>query len=164
MDIDKLIKINNLSKELQRHGIAASALEAVQQACVVVEESPEQEAVLVMEQKEPVQESSKVVLSPLQERRFELILEANNRRHDQEIAALRATIASMSTQLEQLRLEMKTVNERQLQAGMPKKVDKQEMLKTEVKENHPRQGAFKPGDETVSIEKIFYFGTGRAKF
>ncbi len=159
MDVETMMKINALSRELQKHGIAINSVDAVRQARVVVEETPVttggQECVLMQE----VPEQTKP--SPLQERRFELLFEMNNRKYDQELNALKTALSSMSTQLEQMRLELKTMNERQLQMPVQKKIDKQEMLKTEVKEAHPRQGNFTSND--VAIEKVFYFGTGGSK-
>ncbi|GEM_PF-1644136 len=185
MDVETMMKLNALSKELQKHGIAITSTDAVNQARVIVEESPlsegsqqwldpckrvcsgsqqllelpnaehsegAQECVFM----ETMQEQSKP--SALQERRFELLLEMNNHKYDQELSALKLVLSAMSTQLEQMRLELKTLNERQLQSGTPKKLDKQEMLKTEVKEPHPRQGNYKPGD--IDMQKMFYYGTG----
>ncbi len=161
MDIDKLVRINSLSRDLQRHGIAINSLDAVHQACIAVEEAPLQTMQEMHEQNGTViimEEQTQKPISPLQERRFELLLEMNNRKYDQELQTLKLTIASMSTQLEQMRLELKNMSEKPLLAKRP---EKQEMLPAQAKENHPRQGAFTPSD--VPIDKIFYFGNGGNK-
>ena len=152
------MKINNLSKDLQRYGMACSSIEGMEQARVMVEESTgESGNGLVTIQESPTQPK----VSALQERRIELLLEMNNKKYDQEIAGLKASLASLASQVDQFKLEMRAVSDRQMQSGIPKKIDTQGVLKTEPKESHPRQGNYTPGD--VSMEKIFNFGTGRSK-
>lgn len=181
MDVDKLIRINSLSKELQRHGITNNSIDSLDQARIVVEQRQEQQpeiessvessqgTVLVLQSSIGLNTSSgassgigpsEVKMSALQERRVELLLEMNAKKYEQEIQRLRAENSALQSSMEQLRLEVKTSNERNLQSTM-KKAEQQAVLKTEPKELHPRQGNFK--SEDVSIEKMFYFGAGGIK-
>lgn len=144
MDVFKLQRINNLASDLRKHNFAGSSEDAFQQAEQVFEESPVKEVV----EESPVAQRS----DRLAERRFELLLEQNNQKHAQELQVLRSALNSMAQELESLKSELRKLSEQN-----PKPKERQEPLKTEVKEEHPRQGKFGPAD--VDIQKMFYFGT-----
>jgi len=143
MDVFKLEKINNLAKELKNHNFADSSDAAFQQAEQVFQ--PVQR--VVVEEKPVVMKTD-----ALSEKRFEMILEQNNRKYEQELGLLRSALNSLAQEIESLKSELKRLSEHN-----PKPKERQEPLKTEVKEEHPRQGKFTPSD--VDIQKMFYFGT-----
>ncbi len=145
MDVFKLQKINNLAKELRNHNFASSSDSAFQQAEQVFEEGQQ----VVIEEKPAVVQR----VDALSERRFEMLLEQNNKRCEQEISLLRSALGSLANELECLKSELRKLSEQ----APPKPKDRQEPLKTEVKEEHPRQGKFTSSD--VDIQKMFYFGS-----
>ncbi|VVB80946.1 Uncharacterised protein [uncultured archaeon] len=147
MDVFKLQKINSLAKELRSHNFADSSDSAFQQAEQVFEPSVQQ---VVVEEK-PVIAPRIDVLS---ERKFEMLLEQNNKRYEQEIGLLRSALGTLANEIECLKSELKKMSEQN-----PKPKEHQEPLKTEVKPEHPRQGKFTSSD--VDIQKMFYFGAKR---
>ena len=80
------------------------------------------------------------------------MLEMNSKKNSQELDLLRSAVGRLAHELESLKGELK----RLLEEAPPRQKEKQQPLKTETKEAHPRQGNFTPDD--VSIEKMFYFG------
>jgi len=145
MDVFKLQKINNLASELRKHNIAGSSDVAFQQAEQVFEPSVRQ---VVIEEKPAVAQR----VDALSERKFEMLLEQNNRKYEQEISLLRSALGTLANEIECLKSEMRKLSEQN-----PKQKERQEPLKTEVKEENPRQGKFTSSD--VDIQKMFYFGT-----
>jgi parvulin-like peptidyl-prolyl isomerase len=144
MDVFKLQKINALASDLKKHNFAVSSEDAFQQAeQVYVEQAPplSEDAPVIVEKK----------VDNLAERRFELILEQNNRKYEQELGLLRSALNSLAVELESLKSELRKVHVEPL-----KQKEHQAPLKTEPKEDHPRQGKFSPSD--VDIQKMFYFG------
>lgn len=148
MDVFKLQRMNSLAAELKKHNFAQSSEDAFQQA----------EQVYVEKEQSPISEVSQVVVEKpnlLAERRFELILEQNNKKYEQELGLLRSALNSLAQQLEMVRAELHRAHEQ----APPKPKEVQAPLKTEVKEDHPRQGKFTSND--VDIQKMFYFGSKR---
>jgi membrane-bound lytic murein transglycosylase MltF len=148
MDVFKLQKINALASDLKKHNFAVSSEDAYQQAEQVF---AEQEAPVVAEVQHVVVQK----VDSLAERRFELILEQNNKKYVQEIHLLRSALGSLAQELESVKSEIRRLHEQ----APSKPKEKQEPLKTEVKEDHPRQGKFTSAD--VDIQKMFYFGAKR---
>lgn len=146
MDVDKLQRINALASELRKHNFALSNDEAYKQAEQVYEEG-EQVQVQTMREPAPVKEDA------LAERKIQLILDMNNKRFLQEFDLLRSALNTLANELEAVKSEMRKLSEQ----APPKPKERQEPLKTEAKEDHPRQGKFTPSD--VDIQKMFYFGT-----
>ena len=146
MDVFKLQKINSLASDLKRHNFAASSEDAFQQAEQVFGQSSEEQVVV----EQPVEQKT----DNLSERRTELLLDMNNKKYEQEFALLRSALKNLAQELEVLKSELRKFSEQS-----PKPKEKQVELKTEVKEEHPRQGKFVPGD--VDIQKMFYFGNKR---
>ena len=149
MDVEKLQRINALASELRKHNFALSSDEAYQQAEQVYETGAVQQ--VVVEKPMQVQNSDALAM-----RRFEMMLEQNNKKYEQEFATYRNAINMLASQLEVLKAEL-AKTERVAASEKPK--EKQAELKTEVKESHPRQGNFQPSD--VDIQKMFYFGAKR---
>lgn len=150
MDVDKLQRINALASELRKHNFALSSDEAFQQAEQVYEGTGSQ---VIVEQKPMATSQNQDALSM---RRFEMMLEQNNKRYEAEFATYRNAINMLASQLEVLKAELAKFGHEE-KAERPK--EKQVELKTEVKESHPRQGNFQPSD--VDIQKMFYFGAKR---
>ena len=148
MDVFKLQRMNSLAAELKKHNFASSSEDAFQQAEQVYVEKEVSE--ISAEPQVVVQQKS----DPLAERRVELILEQNNRKYEQELGLLRSAVNTLANELENLKSEL-----RRLHVEQPKPKEQQVPLKTEPKEDHPRQGKFQPND--VDIQKMFYFGTKR---
>jgi len=147
MDVFQLQRVNSLAAELKKHNFAVSSEDAFQQAEQVyaeVKEQPADAPQVLVEQK----------ADPLAERRFELILEQNNKKYEQEIGLLRSALNTLAQQLDSLKSELHKLHEQS-----PKPKEQQVPLKTEPKEDHPRQGKFTSND--VDIQKMFYFGAKR---
>ncbi len=145
MDVFKLQKINSLASELRRYNFADSSDSAFRQAEQVFEP-----AQVVVEEKPSVA----LKVDVLSERKFEMILEQNNKKYEQEISLLRSALGTLANEIECLKSEMKKMSEQ-----APKQKDHQEPLKTEVKEENPRHGKFTSSD--VDIQKMFYCGAKR---
>jgi hypothetical protein len=149
MDLEQLKKINTLSHELKRYGMAESSTDAFQQAqqLVTVTAKPNasnaQETVVV----------EAASMAPIAERQFALELERVQKALEDELEALRNAINQIISEVNLLREDFSKLQSVQ----PPKPKEKQVELKTETKELHPRQGNFQPGD--VDIQKMFYFGT-----
>ena len=149
MDVDKLQKINQLANELRKHNFALSNDEAYHQAETVYEEG----ATVMVQQ--PVAQTLHIQTQELSSRKFELMLEMNNKKFEAQFETYRNAINTLAEELETLKTELRKGNS----AETPKQKEKQVELKTEVKEDHPRQGKFQPAD--VDIQKMFYFGAKR---
>lgn len=149
MDVDKLQRINALASELRKHNFALSSDEAYQQAEQVYEGTGSQ---VIVEQKPMVTSQNQDALSM---RRFEMMLEQNNKKYEQEFATYRNAINLLASQLEVLKAELSKFGRENTEKPKEKQVE----LKTEVKEAHPRQGNFQPSD--VDMQKMFYFGAKR---
>ncbi len=168
-DVEKMKKLNDLAKELQKHNFADDSQEAYKFAEKIYAEkandifgSPNQE----VNQVEPEEHFETVrVEAPkenfsneLLERKYQLILEMNNKRFNEELSSLKQQVQEVNSEVERLRLVVRRLEEQGIQQ---KPVERQETInivdKKEVpKENHSRQGDFKSSD--VPIEKFFYFG------
>lgn len=146
MDVDKLQKINMLANEFKKHNFALSSDEAYKQAEQVYEQGETQ---IVVEQPIITQRKQE---DTLETRKIELLLEMNNKKYEQEIHVLKNAVNMLAQELEMLKAELQKQHVEQ-----PK--EKQAALKTETKEDHPRQGKFQPAD--VDIQKMFYFGNKR---
>ncbi|MBS3147899.1 hypothetical protein J4219_03365 [Candidatus Woesearchaeota archaeon] len=148
MDVDKLQRINALAGELRKRNMTFSSDDAYKQAEQVYEQGLVQEM--------PMQET--VVLKPVQDmletRKIELMLELNNKKYEAEFERYRSAINTLALEIQQLK---EALSKATFEA--PKQKEKQAELKTEVKEDHPRQGKYQPAD--VDIQKMFYFGSKR---
>ncbi len=145
MDVFKLQKMNSLAGELKKHNFAGTNDEAYEQA---------EEVYMEAEKEQEVASTGQVIVQKvdnLAEKRIELMLESTNTKYEQELHLLRSALGNMSQELETLKTEVKRLTETN-----PKQKEKQEALKTETKEAHPRQGNFT--SEDVDIKKMFYFG------
>jgi len=150
MDVEKLRRINILSQELKKHGMAESSEDAYTQAQRMIQVIPKdnaqatQECVIVETAPAP---------TPLESRQFQLELEKLQKGFSEELDVLRNAMNQLIIEVNSLRDELNKVQTMQ----PPKQKEKQAELKTEAKASHPRQGGWKPGD--VDIQKMFYYGT-----
>jgi uncharacterized protein YukE len=149
MNITDVQKMNALASELRKNHFAGSSVDAYQQAQDIMSSREHHESV---SQKEHSVVNDQAALF---ERRFQLILDMNNKKYEQEFALLRSAINQLVGELNMVRGELQKAKEQIHEAPKPKEV--QQPLKTEVKEAHPRQGNFTSND--VDIKKMFYFGT-----
>ena len=178
MDVEKLMKMNAMVKELQKHNCASSKEDAVRQAEGLFNPSGEVavdncSSELVVEQKisAPVNSApAQTVTSTggfgaLEQRRFEMVLESNNKRYDEKIASLTNELMSLrsqfSNQVDSIKMELRNLIDNKAQKIVHVTEETQKVLKTEPKVAHPRQGNFTSDD--VSIDKFFYFGAGGPK-
>ena len=133
MDLEKIRKINELTKTLQQHNFATSSIDAVENASQVynytpkVEENPFQQPsqlgqpfvsqtqtqpqnFTVTPATTPAQEQKPSETPSLLERRYQLILEMSTKRFDQEINGLKDQISSLSSQLFSLRADIMKIS------------------------------------------------------
>lgn len=136
-----------LASELRRHNFASSSQDAVQQAQGFFEQKQVEKSVVV---KPSMREDT------LHDKRVEVLLEIQEKKYQQELALLRSALNRMSSELEMVKAEMRKLAEMPRSKELPQQKEKQEMLKTEEKQAHPRQGNFTSAD--VDIQKMFYFG------
>ncbi len=145
MDVEKLKKMNELSKELKKHGIADSTSQAFSQAGEIVRDETFKQ---VIEQNNASYKSTEF------DNQYQIMLERQNRQIVQEVQALKETIAAMQAEIEMLKADRRAAPlpqqerpKQEVQAKFPQKSESKE---------HPRQGGFTPED--VAVDKIFYFG------
>lgn len=148
MGVDQLRKINQLSSELKRHGMADSSTDAYAQAQQIVTITPKksvsQETVLV---------EAAPAANSLSARQFQVELDRVHKAVNEELDVLRNAFNQIIVEVNALREDLIKAQA----AQPPKQKEKQVELKTETKVPHPRQGNYQPGD--VDIQKMFYFGT-----
>jgi hypothetical protein len=155
MDVEKLRKINMLSHELQKHGMADSSTDAYAQAQQMVQVIPKQ-TVSAAAQESVVLEAAPVA-EPLAARQFQMEIEKIQKGFSDELDVMRSAINQIISEVNALREDLSKAQT----AQPPKQKEKQVELKTAPKESHPRQGDWKPGD--VDIQKMFYYGNGAKK-
>jgi len=145
MDVEKLKKMNELSKELKKHGMADSTKQAFAQAGEMVRD----EAVGDIISRSNTSEKSKDSF----DKQYQIMLERQNRQLANEINALKETVAAIQEELKQLKCaDFKTRAPEQKQE--PKEEKQATLQKKE--EKHPKQGDF--NSEDVAVDKIFYYG------
>ncbi len=146
MDIEELKRLNNLTIALRKHGMADKSDDAYKQA----------EALLVSKKEEPIppfQPSVHVSNDSLIEHKFTLALEMNNKKFQEALDVISATMSSLAQELTNLKREVRDLKSVPVQKPV---VEPEVSKKEQPKESYPRQGQFAPGD--VSIEKMFYYG------
>lgn len=136
-----------MASELRKFNMAESSDDAVKQA---------QSYFLEGERPRAVQSAPIISHSSLEERRTELLLEIQDKKYQQELSLLRSAINHLASELTQIKIELKRTTEQSKILEQSKQKERQEILQTQVKEDHPRQGKFTSAD--VDIQKLFYFG------
>ncbi|MBI4145349.1 hypothetical protein HY493_04050 [Candidatus Woesearchaeota archaeon] len=155
MNVNDVAKLNELMKNLQRHGMAVTAPEAYQQAQeimggkkVVTLKEDEQGGIAV--------ESVQVPGTAMIESRVNLMLDMHSKRIEQQFTTMKDTISALAMELERMKLELRRFSDTKAHKVVQVVQETQKSLKTEEKAPHPRQGNYQPGD--VDIGKMFYFG------
>jgi hypothetical protein len=148
MDVEKLRRINMLSHELKKHGMADSSTDAYNQAQQMVQVIPKtnstpQESVVI---------EAAPAAEPLAARQFQIEVDKIQKAFSEELDVIRNAMNQVIMEVNSLREDLSKAQA----AQPPKQKEKQVELKTEVKVSHPRQGDWKPGD--VDIQKMFYYG------
>ncbi|MBD3303527.1 hypothetical protein GF343_00110 [Candidatus Woesearchaeota archaeon] len=149
MNVEKLKKMNELSKELKKHGVADSTKEAFAKAGNMVRDEAVGEVISRSEQK-PEQGSSF-------DKQYQVTLERQNRQLAGEINTLKQTVAELKQAVEQLKKEPRPKPpEPRPEPEPPGPPTVQAKLKKEESKDNPKQGKYT--SEDVAVEKVFYFG------
>ncbi|HSU72498.1 MAG TPA: hypothetical protein VLJ21_01465 [Candidatus Binatia bacterium] len=152
MNVNDVAKMNQLMKELQKHGIAQTAPEAFEQAQEIVGEPKD----VVTINEEGVHVETATVGSALIESRVNLLLDMHNKKIESTFLVMKDTISALAMEIEKLKFELKKFSDTKAHKVVHVVQETQKALKTEEKAPHPRQGNYQPGD--VAIDKMFYFG------
>lgn len=150
MDLEALRKINALTGAL-RSGTGITSEEAFKQAENILQPLNEEK---IMKETE---ETKTTTNTELLERKYQLMLDMNNKKFEQTIVILQQQISSLNTELNKLKTQIDT-QPQHVHPPEPKitQPTQQPNIQEQKKDQHPRQGGFAPGD--ISIEKMFYFG------
>ncbi len=152
IDIEKIKKLNTLTLEIRKHHIADGSEEALQQARVFIEDRKE-----VKEAENKISQSIDNQKSYLLEKKFELLLKNNTNKTEQMITELKLIVENLSRELESIKSELNKIPDQfQKKKLKEREESKQKVLKTETKEEHPRQGKYSSDD--VKIDQFFYYG------
>ncbi len=142
MDVEKLKKMNELSKELKKHGIAESNKEAFEKAGEIVRDEAIGDVISQSTQKSEASDSF--------DKHYQIMLERQNRQLANEIIALKGAVIAIQEEIEKLK------QAKPMPAQQPKQETQATFAKKEEPKQHPRQGGFT--SEDVAMEKVFYFG------
>jgi len=150
MNVEKLKKINQLSKEFKKQGMAME--EAISQASESVNEKEVKE---FLNQSKKEMESS----NPSATEQYIIMLERNNRKIMEEVQKVKQEITKILNEFEQIKRQINqpqnTSKDQTTEPKPTKKAQKQTRLKNKKQDDQHKEG-FTPED--VSIEKMFYFG------
>jgi len=145
MDVEKLQKINALANELKKHNFAKDNDDAYAQA----------ETIYCGSAKPKLQEEAKpaeVKNDALMEQKFQMLLQMHLRKYEEEITNLKTAVASLNSELMTMKTKMTEVPRVETR-------EKQQELKKEPVESHPKRGNYTSAD--VDVQKMFYFGNKR---
>lgn len=158
MDVEKLKKINQLSVEFKKHGMAVSHDEAFAKASAVVRDDELKDVLAQTSTTTSADAPARPNQTASQgfDNQYQVLLERQNRQLVQEILALKETVAMLKSDVEQLKSN--AARAAIVQQAQPKQ-EKQAVLhekKESTEKSHPKQGNFT--SEDVAIEKMFYYG------
>jgi len=156
VEIDKLKKINELANELKKHNFAETSDDAVKLAENFYNDKTDKE--------EGKQDSAEIGRDYLSERKFELMIQIQEKKFQQELDHLRSTINFLKNRMEILSTELENLKGKALSSPITFEKQKEnaevqanlKKEKEEKKEQHPKSGEFSSHD--VDIQKMFYFG------
>ena len=154
MNIEKLKKVNQLSKELKKHGMAME--DAIHEAGETVHEEEVKE---FLDKSKAEMQSSK---NPSSTEQYIIMLERNNRKIMEEVQKVKQEVSKIMNEFSDIKRKIQEqtiipVQEPvQEETFTQKKVEKQAKLTPKKKVKNPRQGEY--NSEDVSIEKMFYYG------
>jgi hypothetical protein len=153
LSVDKIRKMNSLVKEFKKHGMSENSDNAVNEVSgkLYGEPSAQTNDTIAGEPMQPIVATGDDALI---EQKYQLLMDMEKKKVEQEINSLRETISNLNNEIQVLRAELKHAAEQS--NPKLKEKEKQDVLKTVPKEDHPRQGNYRPED--VSVEKMFYFG------
>lgn len=173
MDVEKIQRINNLARELERQGLANGREDAVAQARKIfnVDDSSAldhlqmQNGSLQVKSEFSEQKSSddSTTKRPaLTEDKIAEILQKNSTFMVSTIKSFAAKIEQMEQEIMQMKRKMQELNSRPVAQAVPAAQTTQNVPPIQTSTNpqggdHPRSGGYNAGD--VSIEKFFYMGT-----
>ncbi|MBU0460999.1 MAG: hypothetical protein KJ574_00275 [Nanoarchaeota archaeon] len=164
MDVDKLQRINNLARELMKHGMAGSMDEAVRMAEEKIQGNPEVSNIRntmandVISQSQVVPSSSgsstPKMTEDLEVRKLRISLEDQSKM----VNAMAGKIDELVTEFNRLQQEINRLKTIQVPPAGDKEGQTQFRQPAEEKKSgaHARSGNYKPED--VAIEKMFYYG------
>lgn len=144
MDVEKLKKMNELSKELKKHGIAENNKEAFEQAGKIVRDEAVGNVISQATQKTETSDSF--------DKHYQIMLERQNRQLANEIIALKEAVAAIQQEVEKLKQAKPAAPVQQ----QPREEKQATFAKKQEPKEHPKQGGFT--SEDVAMEKVFYFG------
>ena len=179
MDVEQMMKVNLLSKELKKHGFAISSQDAFKQAESayghVFEHSALAHQAQLLEPAEAKSEPGAPAThfsAPAQElrtesdhfllnKKIEILIKKNSVQLERQMEALKEMVTALASELELLR---KAVNRKEeapktyvFESPKEHKEPQETLQKhTEQTAFHPKQGNYQTSD--VSVEKMFYFG------
>lgn len=164
--MDKLKKINELANELKKHNFAQSNDEAVKLAETFYKENTKNENQETSEEKTTITEEKQI--DNLTEKKFELLLEIQEKKIMQELNHMRSTINFLKTRMELLNTEVEKLKGKAISSpiSFQKKENEAEtqanlQTKQEEKTENPRRGKYSSKD--VDIQKMFYCGNKNAQ-
>ena len=146
-DTNSIIKMNQLSKELQKHGFAANSEEGMKLAKTYFPDGAPEE-IKVSETPKTVQTDTKAIDMFNQ---YKQATESRITDIENGLNTLLAKTNEIIKEINELQKykDMAVGDRKEVQVKIPKKAE-------EKKEPHPKQGTFKSDD--VAIDKIFYYG------
>ena len=164
MDLEKIRKINELTKTLQQHNFASSSIDAVEGASQVYNDTPKTEENPFKQQSQlgnpfnqqpttntqnsfsvqpaqttPVQETKQGENPSLLERRYQLILEMSTKKYDSELTNLKEQISTLSSQIMGLRAEIMRISSSQRPQMQETKVETQQTSAQPQTNQSPQQ-------------------------
>ena len=166
MDIDMMIRINALAKELVQKGVAGSSEEGAKMAQqmlqkTAVEEKPIARTYSTASEAQPQpKEAGQPMRSDALEQ-YEILLERLGRKFEREMNELKGQLQNVHTELSQIRMKLQAAPKapqphpapREARVEMPERAGER---REEKKPAEAQAKPFVPSD--VSIEKMFYFG------
>ena len=146
MDTEKP-QVSLLAKELKEHGIACSIDEAEQKA----------QSIIMTTENKKTEEDEKIQLL---EQRYKFMLHSQNQKFSEEINALKNTLASVSSELIELKRKFNEHKQeiKTNQEELKPEETQQKITETEEKKETKEVDLKNLKSEDVSIEKFFYFG------
>lgn len=141
MDLEEVKKINNLSRELQKHKFSSSSEDAYEQAEGVFQGQ---------RQKKPETQQAEVIqmqTNNLPERQFQIQMDDLTKQISQELDSFRTAVNQLIQEMNTIKADVDKIKD---------KIPKEKQTTVPKQEAHPRQGDYKSKD--VDIKKMFYCG------
>ncbi|MBR9676810.1 hypothetical protein GOV04_01600 [Candidatus Woesearchaeota archaeon] len=167
MNVEKLQKLNKLSKELQKHGIALDSQSASEQAQQIIPDANNEAGFIGEAMQSPTSQVDESSITPtgvtvdadetsLQMRKQNVKLEDHTNQINvmqDKINELISYVKNLEEQLTNLKPAQTTIE----QAAKKSKPKEEKLKDAKTEGGHVRSGNYKPED--VAMEKVFYFGS-----